>query len=129
MRRFSSLDAVMKHFVGDATLGSKIRQDHPVNHDVVCPVLGLKCGRYPLAVSRFVITVHANALQRVSIRAFPHVAEEYPKVVGPRIAHRNAAPAISRVLRIRLVEAARLGIAPSRRSSRLLMANAVAVLQ
>lgn len=81
--------------------------------DVIHPsVVGLIEATRPSAVSRLVVPVHVDALNRMAARARPHINQERGEAVPPTVAHRNPTPAVvlegSRIW----VEASRFGGAP-----------------
>lgn len=58
------------------------------------PVPRLLFGGRPSAITRLVVAVVVDSLDRVPVRPRPHVAQERRKVVSPLVAHADAAPAV-----------------------------------
>ncbi len=77
------------------------------------PIVGLYPNQHPAAVPWRVMTVVVNAFQRVQRRrSRPHVAVERCEILAPRIAHRDAAATIVRIVCPFRITASRLHARP-----------------
>lgn len=79
----------------------------------------------PPAVVRAVRAIDVPAIKRVSVWAFPHVAEKRREVVAPAFAHRDPASAVLAPVGVLRIGAAILGCAPRAVLVRLRRSGAV----
>lgn len=91
------------------TLGRSVRQSYFKRCSLIHS-LHDSCS--PSAVSRFVVAVVVDAIQRHTARAFAHVRKERCKVSAPPFTHRDATPAVSRIGRIPTVKASGFHVSP-----------------
>lgn len=77
------------------------------NSPVVAPVVGLPLCCCPSAVTRFVITVRVDSVERTSVRSRSHVRKEIGERLSPSVADANSATTIGAIARLTFVLASR----------------------
>jgi|GEM_PF-6768896 len=80
---------------------------------VVASIVRLLFARRPTAISRLVVAVVVDTLDRMLRRgARPHVSEEFRKILSPTVGHGDPSATVAMVIRVMLFVATTLGVEP-----------------
>ena len=100
--RLPGLTSPTKGTIVNVVAHGQLRQRHPftfVHHiAALTRVIALHVTTSPSAILRRIGAIHVNTVQRVSLRARPHVGQELRKRILPRVNHIDAATAVIRIV-------------------------------